>query len=127
MTIPVLEKQERSESNAQPPVLETGALPIELRSFAKLPKIKALASRLKAKDGNQKQSRWIRENQMMSNKMAQPAPAILFFPRFLMECMFAFFTAIFLEPQAICATRFLGSPVIAVAAGRAFQPYIFTH
>jgi hypothetical protein len=64
---------------------------------------------------------------MMSNKMGQPAPAILFFPRFLMECMFAFFRTIFLQPQAIRAARFLGSPIIAVAAGRAFQPYIFTH
>ena len=27
------EKQGRSESNAQPPVLETGALPIELRPY----------------------------------------------------------------------------------------------
>ena len=33
----VLEKQARQESNLQPPVLETGALPIELRTYTLSP------------------------------------------------------------------------------------------
>src|SRR5947209_10655712 len=110
------DEQGRSDSNAQPPVLETGALPIELhpsetapgrRGQVALPPVKGMTGR--------------------GLLAAPPTKPPSFLALFLVRRVLALLAAELVQGQPVGAARFLVGAVVAAAAHRTFQPDVFAH
>ncbi len=147
------EKHERRESNPQPPVLETGALPIELRSYLSRPargqeiqRGRSIANPNLERPGLTRNWNPLVPIRLYQNRTPGPAKlasrrsghgpraasktdhtSILLLSRLLVRSVLPFSPAIFLEFEAIGPASFFLHPVVALAATGAFQPNIFTH
>src|SRR5690606_8492847 len=100
----------RRDSNPQPLVLETSALPIELHPFARVCRRGASASLAPVP---------------LAGDSKHLAPLLL--PVFLVHGVLALLAAELLQLQAVGAARLLGGAVIAGPALGAFKPDVFAH
>ncbi len=130
-------QHERRESNPQPPVLETGALPVELRSYFRShdSRLIRLNSRLKRTAQTTELAAWpipaVGRYRAAADGLIHATRCrrgiVLLLARLFVRYMFPLAPTVFLELETVGASGFFLNAIVSFPARSTFEPDIFPH